>query len=55
MTKDIIKYSLRIDNDTYMKIQHIANDSSRSINGQLDYIIRAFIKDYEKIKGEIKV
>jgi hypothetical protein len=55
MTKEIIKFSLRVDSDTYKKVQHIADDNSRSINGQLDYIIRSFIKDYEKIKGEIKI
>lgn len=55
MLKEIIKYSLRIDNNTYLKIQHIANDNSRSINGQLDYIIKSFIKDYEKVKGDIKI
>lgn len=55
MLKEIIKFSLRIDDNTYKKIQHIADDNSRSINGQIDYIIKAFIKDYEKVKGEIKI
>ena len=55
MVKDIIKFSLRLDNETYSKIQYISDDNSRSINGQIDFIIKSYIKDYEKIKGEIKI
>ena len=55
LVKDIIKFSLRLDNETYSKIQYISDDNSRSINGQIDFIIKSYIKDYEKIKGEIKI
>lgn len=55
LKNDTIKFSLRLDSNIYNKIQYISTDNSRSINGQIDFIIKSYIKDFEKIKGEIKI
>lgn len=54
MLKDLIRTTLRLDNETYEKITIIADRNKRSINKQIDFIIASFIKDYEKFNGEIK-
>jgi hypothetical protein len=55
MNKDTVKFSLRINTDTYKKVQKIADKNSRSINGQLDFIIRSFIEKYEDVSGKINI
>lgn len=39
---------LRIDSDTHEKLKLLAEYEGRSINGQVLYIIRQAIKQYEK-------
>lgn len=48
-------YPLRINEDLFLKIQQIANLSSRSINKEFEFIINQFVLDYEKQNGEIIV
>ena len=48
-------YPLRINEDLFLKIQQIANISSRSINKELEFILNQFVADYEKQNGEIIV
>lgn len=48
-------FSLRIKEDDYEKIQKIAEENDRSMNKQIERIIKNAIKDYEKINGEIKI
>lgn len=47
--------TLRLKDATYDKISFIAKEKERSINQQIEYILKEYIKDYEKINGEIKV
>jgi hypothetical protein len=55
MYKEIIRLTLRIDSNTHNKLLKICETSKRSLNGQIDYIITSFIKEYEKFNGEIKI
>ncbi len=39
---------LRIDSDTHKKLKDMAEYDGRSINGEVLYLIRQAIRDYEK-------
>lgn len=45
---------LRIKDTSFKKIKYIAEEQGRSANKQICYILEQFIKDYEKVNGEIK-
>ena len=44
---------LRIDSETHGKLQYIARNEGRSINGEVLYLIRKEIERYEKEHGKI--
>lgn len=46
---------LRIKDELGKKIKKISEEKERSLNGQIEYILKMYIKDYEKINGEIKI
>lgn len=48
-------YPLRINEDLFLKIQQIANISSRSINREIEFILNQFVTDYEQQNGIITV
>lgn len=43
---------LRIDNETHAKLKEMAEYDGRSINGEVLYLIRQAIKEYEKKSKE---
>lgn len=45
---------LRIDSETHMKLHYIAKYEGRSGNGQVLYLIRKCIADFEQEHGEIR-
>ncbi|WP_368234508.1 TraY domain-containing protein [Anaerotruncus rubiinfantis] len=47
-------FNLRLDDDTHKKLQEIANRQSRSQNKQVEFIVKQFIADFEKINGKIE-
>ena len=47
--------NLRIDDDLYLKIKHIADENSRSFNKEVEFILKNVVKEYEQQHGEIKV
>lgn len=44
---------LRLKDKPAEKIKKIAELNHRSFNGQIEFIIDMYIKDYEKVNGEI--
>ena len=42
---------LRIDSDTHRKLKELAEYDGRSINGEVIYLIRQAIRDYEEKTG----
>jgi len=48
-------YSLRVDEVAYEKLRIIAKENNRSINAQIEYLIKQCINQYERQHGEIKV
>jgi hypothetical protein len=48
-----IQTGLRIDETTYGKLKTISEIESRSINNLVEYIIKAYLVDYEKRNGSV--
>lgn len=44
---------IRMDEELYDKIKYIAHKQNRSWNGQANWILQQYIKDYEKVNGKI--
>lgn len=44
---------LRIDSETHSKLKELAEYDGRSINGEVIYLIRQAIRDYERKNGPI--
>ena len=56
MNKEQIKYiGVRISSDLHYKLHFIAKQEKRSGNGQILYLIRKCIHEFEKQDGEIIV
>lgn len=51
--KNTISYTLRIDEEIHEKMKAIAKEQMRSLNSQLEYVMKEFVKKYEKEKGTI--
>lgn len=47
------QYIMRIDSDIFFKLKQISKIESRSINKQLEFIIKDYICSYEKNNGAI--
>ncbi|MFI3164171.1 MAG: hypothetical protein R3Y65_07055 [Bacillota bacterium] len=45
---------LRIDEETHQKLHYISKYEGRSCNGQILYLIRKCISEFEKVNGEIE-
>lgn len=48
-------YSLRISEKDFEKIKIIAEQNDRSINKQIERLIKQAIEKYEEVNGEIKI
>ena len=46
---------IEIDPETHYKLHYIAKYEGRSANGQILYLIRKCIKEFEKTDGEISI
>ena len=45
---------IRIDKDTHYKLHYIAKYEGRSANGQILYLVRKCITDFEEQNGKIE-
>lgn len=48
-------FPLRINNELIEKIRYISKDNSRSINKEIEFIIKKYIEKYENYNGKIKI
>ena len=49
------QFSVRLDSKDKEKIKEIARKNSRTMNGQIEFILKNAIADYEKVNGKIEV
>lgn len=50
-----IQTGLRIDEVTYGKLRTIAESESRSLNNLVEYIVKAYLSEYEEKYGPVPV
>ena len=56
MKKDDTKHlGIRIDSDIHYKLHYIAKYEGRSGNGQILYLIKKCIKNFEEKNGKIEI
>lgn len=53
--KDNKHLGIEVEADVHGKLKYIAKYEDRSINGQILYLIRKCIKEFEEQNGEIKL
>lgn len=53
--KSTVYYTLRINELLHNKLKYIAKEEMRSFNSELEFIIKQYIKEYEKKHGEIEI
>ena len=53
--KDNKHLGIEVEPELHGKLRYIAKYEGRSVNGQIIYLIRQCIKDFEKENGEIKL
>ncbi|SFM30843.1 TraY domain-containing protein [Pelosinus propionicus] len=51
----ILRYTLRIEDETLEKLRYIADDNFRTVNKELEKIIKIHIAQYEERNGKIEV
>ncbi|WAM32759.1 hypothetical protein [Caldicellulosiruptor naganoensis] len=47
------QFTLRLDEDNFLKIRYIAQQNKRSTANQIEFLIEQYIKEWEKTYGEI--
>lgn len=55
MVKNILRYTLRIDENLLMKLHYIADYEGRSANKEIEYLIKNHIKSFEAEHGKIDI
>jgi hypothetical protein len=53
--KKILKYTLRIEENTLDKFRYIADNNFRTVNKELIKLMSDYIAQYEEKNGEIKL
>lgn len=53
--KDNKHLGIEIDKELHFKLRYIADYEGRSGNGQVIYVLKEYIKDFESKNGTIKV
>lgn len=48
-------YPLRIEESLFLKLQHIAAENSRSLNKEMEFLIKNAIASYEATHDEIVI
>ncbi len=47
-------FGIRISDKTHQKIKFIAKQQDRSLNKQIEYVLKQFINNYEQVNGKIE-
>lgn len=55
MSSNTSKFTLRIDQQILEKFRYIADNNFRTVNKELEMIIKAHITAYETKNGQIKI
>lgn len=53
MDDNLFRYTMRIDKKLYLKFRYIAEYSGRSVNKEIEQMIKRRVEKFEKEHGEI--
>ena len=51
--KEFVKFTLRVNPETYEKVRYISGRNGRSINSELIILMMLHVEKFEKDKGKI--
>lgn len=55
MTTDKRQFTLRMQEENFLKLKYLSMVEKRSIAMQIEYLVEQSIKEYEKKNGEITI
>lgn len=55
MEDNLFRYTMRIDKMLYLKFRYIADYSGRSVNKELEQMLKRRVEKFERENGEIKL
>lgn len=55
MDDNLFRYTMRIDKSLYRKFQFIAEYSGRSVNKEIEQMLKRRVEKFEKENGEIMI
>lgn len=55
MATDKRQFTLRMQEENFLKIKHISEQQKRSIAMQIEYLVEECIRNFEKDNGEISI
>lgn len=55
MASQIQPYPLRIDEIVMAKAKSIAKENGRSLNKEIEFVLKQYVASYEQVNGEIQV
>lgn len=53
MEDNLFRYTMRIDKKLYLKFRYIADYSGRSVNREIEQMLKRRVEKFEKEHGEI--
>lgn len=55
MDNNLFRYTMRIDKDLYLKLRYIAEYSGRSVNKEIEQMIKRRVQKFEKEVEKIPI
>ena len=47
------RYTLKIEKDLLKKMKHVSKYNGRTVSSQLEYLMKKYVDNFEKVNGEI--
>lgn len=55
MPSNMPKFTFRVDNETLEKLRYIADNNFRTVNKELEMLVKKYISEYEEKNGVIEI
>lgn len=55
MPSQMPKFTFRVDSQTLKKLRYIADNNFRTVNKELEMLVKQYIAEFEKKHGPIKI
>lgn len=51
--REFVQFTLRVNPEIYEKFRYLSGYNGRSINSELEILMRLHVEEFEKVKGNI--